>query len=110
MSCELVTQSFLDEIEEILETGKINDKAIGSIWAEAAACLKKHGLMYERLLHTDEVFVHPDNRGKLGLNHHNVHRNIGKIKKGGRRRVETRRCDLFRTILWNCDERQTSEI
>ena len=83
MACELVSQIFLDEIGMILENGQQMDMAIGTIWAEAAACLKKHGLMYERLLHTDEVFVHPDNRGKLGLNHHNVHRNIGKIKKVG---------------------------
>ena len=45
--------------------------------------MRKFNISYEKDLHTSEVFVHPDNRGKLGLNQHNVHRNLGKIKKSG---------------------------
>ena len=52
-------------------------------WKAIIAALLKHGVAYMRPLHSSEVFVHPDNRGTLGLNHHNVHRLIAKIKKVG---------------------------
>ena len=41
------------------------------------------GLAYRRTLAVDEVMVHPQNRGGMGLNQWNVHRNLAIIKAIG---------------------------
>ena len=78
----MITDGLTREMDEILA---LPDKecAIGTRWAKIAEAMVKHGVSYERILHPRECFVHPHNRGKLGLNQHNVHRNLRLISKVG---------------------------
>ena len=47
---------------------------VATVWNDIVALLLQHHCGYYMTLHTDDVMVHPRNRGGRGLNHHNVHR------------------------------------
>ena len=74
----MIADALANEIDDILAIPK-NAIAIGTRWAKVAAALTLHGASYEQVLHPRELFVHPDNRSRLGLNQHNVHRNLRRI-------------------------------
>ena len=60
-----------------------DDIAILSKWNQVIMVLTDHGIAYERTLHVSELFVHPCNRGGLGLNQFNVHANMRTISHIG---------------------------
>ena len=49
-------------------------------WNKIVTILRQHNISYKRLLRNVEVIVHPRNRGGLGVNAHNVHKNSAAIK------------------------------
>ena len=74
----MLSNAFVEEIDAILAIPK-NECPIGTRWAKIATAMVLHGVSYEQVLHVRELFVHPDNRSRLGLNQHNVHRNLRRI-------------------------------
>ena len=60
------------------------DTGIVSRWNGILNTLLEHNVAYERpVIHVDELFTHPKNRGGLGLNQHNVQKNITDIATVG---------------------------
>ena len=59
------------------------DTGIVSRWNGILNILLEHNVAYERHVHVDELFTHPKNRGGLGLNQHNVQKNITDITTVG---------------------------
>ena len=52
-------------------------------WNKIVTILRQKYISYKRLLRNVEVIVHPRNRGGLGVNAHNVHKNFAAIKAVG---------------------------
>jgi hypothetical protein len=59
------------------------EMGIVSRWNAILNSLKEHNVAYELLVNVDELFTHPKNRGGLGLNQHNVQKNITDITTVG---------------------------
>ena len=60
------------------------DTGIVSRWNGIISILLEHNVAYEvPVIHVDELFTHPKNRGGLGLNQHNVQKNITDIATVG---------------------------
>ena len=70
----------------------VNQTAVGplTILTEIIEYLQNKRIGYKMILHTDLLLVHPENRGRLGINAHNSHRNLATIVKiGGDRSLLT---------------------
>ena len=52
-------------------------------WIKICELLKAHGLIYSANLHPSELLVHPENRNRMGLSYHNVHKNGDKVVQAG---------------------------
>ena len=49
--------------------------ALGTQWNHIVTYLLEEGVAYKLVINCKEILCHPENRCKLGLNHHVVHRN-----------------------------------
>lgn len=62
----------------------VADQPVASKWKEIVACLTQAKLArVVKDINCTEFLVHPQNRGNLGLNPHNAHRNGAIIQKVG---------------------------
>ena len=77
-----LTQSAIEKIQALLSQ---DEKEVGvlALWRDIEEVLLNCGSACKREIHSDEIMVHPDNRGGLGLNWFNAHRNLRLIKSVG---------------------------
>ena len=68
----------IDEVRRILALDP-EEAAILTKWNMVVKCLMDAGVACMRKVHPSELFCHPRNRGGLGLNHYNVHKNMRTI-------------------------------
>jgi hypothetical protein len=66
------------EIDRILAMDS-SEAAILTRWNMVVQVLLDHGVACTRVVHSSELFCHPANRGGLGLNQYDVHKNIKTI-------------------------------
>ena len=65
----------INEVRRILALDP-EEAAILTKWNMVVKCLLDAGVACMRKVHPSELFCHPRNRGGLGLNHYNVHKNM----------------------------------
>ena len=75
-------------------------------WNAFLGVMFKHSLAYKRTCSVDELAVHMANRGGLGLNAHNVHRNLAVIKSIGADREYLKKATAFEMSSGVRQERQ----
>ena len=76
----------LHDVQHIIDAVNRGELAPNIAHGDTSAMLTEHGIVKNKVLQVDELGVHPSNRGRLGLNGHNVHRNGHEVDKVG--------CDL----------------
>ena len=74
------------DVQSLIDATNKGTMAPCTAYEDISAMLSEHGIVKEKVLQVDELGVHPSNRGRLGLNGHNVHRNGHEVDKVG--------CDL----------------
>ena len=62
-----------------------DEKEVGvlALWRDIEEVLLNCGSACKREIHSDEIMCHPDNRGGMGINWYNAHRNLRLIKSVG---------------------------
>jgi len=75
-------------------------------WNAFLEVMMRHSLAYKRTASIDELAVHMANRGGLGLNAHNVHRNLAVIKEIGADRECLKKATAFEMSSGVRQERQ----
>ena len=73
----------VDHIQSLIDDARSGAKAPMTAFQDIMDKCTEEQICYKRVLHTDEVMVHPANRGGLGLNAHNAHRTGAMIKSIG---------------------------
>lgn len=73
----MLTASLISKIDGVLALDS-EECVVGSKWSKIEKMLLDEKIAVRMKLHTDDLMVHQDNRGGLGLNCFNAHRN-GKI-------------------------------
>ncbi len=76
----------VDDVQAIIDATNRGEIAPNTAYEDISSMLTEHGIVEDKILQVDELGVHPSNRGRLGLNGHNVHRNGHEVDKVG--------CDL----------------
>ena len=76
---EIISPRLEREIQEFVDSDLPPVSKCHSI----SDALLRDGVAYERELHVDELFVHPENRGGLGVNQHDCHTKIKLIAEIG---------------------------
>ena len=76
-------QALVDEIDKEIGSSIKGSEAPITVFENICDKLISLGIVKRRVLKVDEVACHPCNRGTLGLNGHNCHRNGNEIDKVG---------------------------
>lgn len=75
--------SLVMEVQSLIDAANKGDlapnTALGDIWS----ILESRNICKEEILNVDAIACHPCNRGKLGLNGYNVHKNIHQVDQAG---------------------------
>jgi hypothetical protein len=71
------------EVQEMIDAASEGKRAPLSTFLDIADICEKDGYLKEVHKHPDEVMVHMSNRGTLGLNGHNCHKNLSEIHRVG---------------------------
>ena len=74
------------DVQAIIDDTNRGGIAPNTAYEDISSMLTEHGIVKDKVLQVDELGVHPSNRGRLGLNGHNVHRNGHGVDRVG--------CDL----------------
>ena len=74
----MYTKEVVEAIDKIVlqDTTQVG---ILTIMTELLDYLSRNNISYSMPVHSDLILVHPENRGRLGINAHNCHRNMKNI-------------------------------
>ena len=67
-------------VDELLSIPSDGRMGLLTKWNDISDYLMLYGVATEREINVAELFCHPENRGRTGLNPYNVHRNLRIIK------------------------------
>ena len=86
------TQDIIKQVDKVLAM-----KKAGSLtkWNAVQAIFDAQSLLQKRQVRNGQVMVHPKNRSGLGLNPHNVHKNLSVIKQVGADRQHLKKATAF---------------
>ncbi len=75
-------KELVDSVKAILEN-KVDGMGALTKWNVILKILWEHHIPYKRIVKLTELMVHPKNRGGLGVNPHDAHEIIAKVKRIG---------------------------
>ena len=74
----MLPQPCIDAVNVLMKK-KTSEMPLNTQWSEILKVFADHKVSYKLKAHSGMILVHPRNRGGLGLNWHNAHRNGRKI-------------------------------
>ncbi len=78
--------ALVEKVERIIDAANVGDMPPNTAYEDICELLFERGILKEKVLTVEEVMCHMTNRGTLGLNGHNVHKNGHEVDTVG--------CDL----------------
>ena len=75
--------ALVQEVEALITAVTAKEKGTITAWGDVMKILTRENIPYKTKQLATGILVHKDNRGKLGLNPFNVHRNLSMIKRSG---------------------------